>query len=108
VAVRADLLLHGAVGCNVGGSGILKEGMTPTELLEACVTANQQGGDFLPLVLRKARRSDGYRVRALGQLCEVLCVNSEGGLVVRVNASKTIAWLQKQMDAIEQDKLLGK
>lgn len=75
--------------------------MTPIELLQACMTAQSQGLDFLPLVLRKARRSDGYKVRALGQLCEVLCVNSDENLVVRASVSKTIRWLKRELLTME-------
>ena len=75
--------------------------MSKDELISACLQSLSQGLDFMPLVLGKGKKIYGYKIRALGQHCEILCENANGHIVVRASAKKTLKWIKK-MELKEQ------
>lgn len=68
--------------------------MTPAELTDACMRSLSQGLDFLPLTI-PWKRVKGNKVRALGQLCEILRESADF-IVIRASAKKTLKWIVKQ------------
>ena len=77
--------------------------MSVDELINTCLQSLSQGLDFVPLVLGKDKKIYGSKIRALGQYCEILCVNSSNEVVVRASAKKTLKWIKK-MESLEQPK----
>lgn len=77
--------------------------MTVNELINSCLQSLSRGVDFVPLVIGRNKKVYGNRVRALGQYCELLCVNSNNEVVVRASAKKTLKWIKK-MESIKHPK----
>lgn len=69
--------------------------MTPQDLLAAIELAEANGRDKLYLTVD--RQPAGYKIRALGQLAEVLCVNYEGRTVALFDVQKTRRFVERAL-----------